>query len=166
MNLSRLKNWWWYHKKIVLLAALVAAALLYMGIQDRQTVKPDYHVGLVSTTPFSPEQLSQMEETFRTAGEDHNGDGQVTVQIHQYPVDLADDSPNAGYNNREILSGLDGDLVGKMSGIFLLDDLETFQQVTGGILSDAAISWEYDLSLAVRKDADPIYHQLFNTFSP
>ena len=166
MDIAKLKNWWWYHKKPVLLAALVAAALLYMGIQDRQTVKPDYHVGLVSTTPFSPEQLSQMEEAFRTAGEDSNGDGQVTVQIHTYAVNLADEDPNSGYYNHEILSGLDGDLIGKMSGIFLLEDVETFQQVTGGILSDAAISWEYDLSLTVRKDADPVYHQLFNTFSP
>ena len=165
MDIAKLKNWWWYHKKLVLLAALAAAALLYMGIQDRQTVKPDYHVGLVSTTPFSPEQISQMEEVFRMAGEDRNEDGQVTVQIHTYAVNLADEDPNSGYYNHEILSALDGDLVGNMSGIFLLDDPETFQRITGGILSDTVVSGEYGLFLTVRDDADAAYHQLFHTVS-
>ena len=159
---SKLKNWWWYHKKVVLLAALVAAALLYMGIQNSRAEKPDYHVGLVTMTPYSPEQLADMEQRLCAAGQDQNGDGQVLVQLHTFYVDLADDSPNAGHNRHEVVMALDADLVGKVSGLFLLSDPEAFQRTTNGLLSETMTAWEYGLTLTIRSDAPDEYTQLFS----
>ena len=160
---SKLKNWWWYHKKAALAAALVAAALLYMGIQNSRTVEPDYHVGLVTMTPYSPEQLADMEQRLCAAGQDQNGDGQVLVQLHTYYVDLADDSPNASHNHYEVVMALDADLVGKVSGLFLLSDPEAFQRTTNGLLSETMTAWEYGLTLARRTDAAEADIQLFDS---
>lgn len=165
MNLSKLKNWWWYHKNMVLLAAVVAAACLYLAGVNSRTVEPDYHVGLVTSQPLPQEQLDRIRDTLCAAGTDCNGDGQIRVQIHAYPVDLADDSPNAGYHNYETMAALDGDLVGNVSGIFLLEDPDTFQRVTGGLLAPQRILWEEDLVLTCRRDAEEKYLQLLELFS-
>lgn len=162
-TISKIKNWWYYHKNLVLLGVVVCAALLYMGLLNSRTPEPDYHVGLVTMTPYSPEQFADMEDTLRAAGQDRNGDGEVLVQLHTYNVDLADDSPNAGYLNYEVAAALDGDLVGKVSGIFLVDDPAAFQRATGGILADPVSSWEFGLYLAVRSDADTAYIRLFES---
>ena len=147
---------------MVLLAALVAAALLYMGIQNSRAEKPDYHVGLVTMTPYSLEQLADMGQRPCAAGQDQNGDGQVLVQLHTYYVDLADDSPNAGYKRYEVVAALDADLVGKVSGIFLLSDPEAFQKTTNGLLSETMAAWEYGLTLACRADAADADIRLFD----
>lgn len=161
---SKLKNWWWYHKKVVLLAIAAGIAGLYILSLNSLTADPDYHIGLVAAAAFSPEQLAQIEDTFCNAGQDLNNDGQILVQLHTYHVDLADDTPNAGYNHYEIAAALDGDLVGRVSGIFLLEDPEAFQQTTNGVLSDTVLPWEDGLYLAIRSDADAAYTQLFDYF--
>lgn len=160
--ISKLKNWWWYHKKAALLALAVLAAVVYLVCVENRTAEPDYHVGMVSMTPYSPEELSEMENSLRTAGRDCNGDGQVLVQLHTYQVDLADNSPNAGYKHYEIAAALDGDLVGSVSGIFLLEDPDAFRRVTGSVLTDEVTPWEYGLYLTIRADADADEIQLFD----
>lgn len=163
--ISRLKNWWWYHKTPVLIAAAVLAVGLYLTVSDSRAEKPDYHIGLVSTAAWSPEELTRMEEAICAAGEDLNGDGKVLVQVHRYTVDLADEDPNAGHYNYEKIAALDSDLVGNVSGIFLLEDPDTFRSVTNDILSEQTVPWEHGLFLTVRADADDAYTQLFSSLS-
>ena len=158
---AKLKNWWWYYHKLVILAVVVLAVIVYFQISNSRTPDADYDVGLVSMTALSPEQISDMEEKLCAAGEDRNGDGEILVKLHTFWVDLADDSPNAGYERYEIIAALDGDLVGKVSGIFLLEDPAAFREITQGVLSESEILWENDLTAVLRADADPAYAALF-----
>ena len=146
--------------------ALLADALRQVNLEEAaaqsRTEEPDYHVGLVTMASYSPEQLADMEQRLCAAGQDQNGDGQVLVQLHTYYVDLADDSPNAGYKRYEVVAALDADLVGKVSGIFLLSDPEAFQKTTNGLLSETMAAWEYGLTLACRADAADADIRLFD----
>ena len=159
-NRKRIENIWFYYKKHILIGLAVVLVLVYLGIQKLSTEKPDYHIGIVRSESLTAEEMDTLNGVFTAAGQDINGDGQVLVQIHTYYADLADDSENAGVNNAEAVQGLDADLIGKMSGIFLLEDVDTFQVLTNGILSADVISVDYGLFLTVRKDAPEAYTDL------
>ena len=159
-NRKRIENIWFYYKKHILIGLAVVLVLVYLGIQKLNTEKPDYHIGLVRSASLSDEDLNALNAAFTAAGQDLNGDGQVLVQIHTYYADLADEDENAGVNNAEAVQGLDADLIGKMSGIFLLEDVATFQTLTNGIVSADVIPMDYGLFLAVRNDATEAYTDL------
>lgn len=159
-NRKKLQNIWFYYKKHILIGLAVVLVLAYLGIQKLGTEKPDYHIGLVRAEALSAEEMNDLNAAFTAAGQDLNGDGQVLVQFHTYYADLADNSENAGVNNAEAVQGLDADLIGKMSGIFLLEDVDTFQMLTNGVLSDTVIPMDYGLFLTIRKDASSAYTDL------
>ena len=157
---KKLQNFWFYYK-IPLLAGLAAVLVLtYLGIQKLNTVQPDYHIGLVREIPCTDEELAALEAVFTQTGTDLNGDGQVVVQIHTYYVNLADTTENAGVTNADVVQALDADLIGNICGIFLLEDVDTFQQVTNGLLSDSVTLLENGLYLTVRKNAAEPYRLL------
>ena len=159
-NRKKLQNIWFYYKKHILIGLAVVLVLAYLGIQKLGTEKPDYHIGLVRAEALSAEEMNDLNAAFTAAGQDLNGDGQILVQFHTYYADLADNSENAGVNNAEAVQGLDADLIGKMSGIFLLEDVDTFQMLTNGVLSDTVIPMDYGLFLTIRKDASSAYTDL------
>ena len=156
-SMKKLENFWFYYKKHLLIALAVLLAAGYLAIQKAAAPEPDYHIALVKATPCTEEQLRDWEDRFATAGEDLNGDGDVLVKIHTYFVDLADASPNAGVNNAQTVSALDADLIGKVSGIFLLEDAATFREITGDILEPEPVFFDQGLSLLPRNDADSAY---------
>ena len=162
---NTLKNFWFYYKKHLLIGLAALLVLVYLGIQKISTDQPDYHIGLVRSDSLSEEAINGLETAFTAAGCDLNGDGQVLVQIHSYYVDLADTSENAGVNNAETVQALDADLIGGVSGMFLLEDVGTFQRITGGILTDEIIPLDNDLSLTIRKNASEAYFDLMQKFS-
>ena len=157
---AKLKNFWYYYKIPVLIGLAAAAMWAWLALQDAGTPQADYHIGLVRAVPCTQEALEDLEARLAAAGEDRNGDGQVLVQVHTYFVDLADDSPNAGVNNAQTVSALDADLIGKVSGIFLLEDVTTFRQVTAGITEPVVPYFDQGLYLALRSDADRSYAAL------
>lgn len=166
MNIcTKLKNFWFYHKNHVLIGLAVLLVLAYLGVQKARTVQPDYHIGLVRSVPCTDQELQALETRFTAAGEDLNGDGEILIKIHTYYVDLADSSPDAGVSNAEVVQALDADLIGGMSGIFLLEDVDTFQQITNGILADSCAAFDSGLWLAIRADAAPAYEALFQNIS-
>lgn len=148
---KRLQNFWFYNKNYVLIALAALLVLGYLGFQKANTAEPDYHIGLVRASACTEEELHALENTFTAAGADVNGDGQVLVQIHTYFVDLADST------NADAIQALDADLIGSMSGIFLLEDVDAFQNATNGILSETIIPMDNGLQLATRKNADEVY---------
>jgi ATP-dependent helicase/nuclease subunit A len=85
--------------------------------------------------------------------------------ISEYAKELADDSENAGVNNAQTVAALDADLIGSVSGIFLLEDVAAFREITGSILSDTVIPLENGLFLVPRSDADSIYSALADNLS-
>ena len=158
--MKKLENFWFYYKKHLLIALAVLFTAGYLVIQKSAVPEPDYHIGLVKSAPCTEEELLSWETRFAAAGEDLNGDGQVLVKIHTYFVDLADDSPNAGVNNAQTVSALDADLIGNVSGIFLLEDVVTFQKITGDILEPVNPRFEQGLFYGLRKDAGSGYRNL------
>ena len=158
--MKKLENFWFYYKKHLLVALAVLLTTGYLALRHAGTPEPDYHIGLVRANPCSEEDLEALKTRFAAAGNDRNGDGQVLVQIHTYFADLADDSPNAGVNNAQTVSALDADLIGKISGIFLLEDVMTFREITNDILDPSAPYFDQGLFLALRKDADRDYRTL------
>lgn len=161
----KLKNFWFYYKNHLFIALAVLAIAGYLAMQFAGAVEPDYHIGLVQSVPCSEEFLNNLETLIAAAGEDVNGDGEILVQIHTYFVDLADDSENAGSRNAEAVAALDADLVGHVSGIFLLEDREAFCRVTNNLLSDYAVPFADDLFLTLRCDADDAYITLAEKLS-
>ena len=158
--MKKLDNFWFYYKKHLLIALAVLLVAGYLAVQKAGTPEPDYHIGLVKATPCTEEELHGWESRFAAVGEDRNGDGQVLVKIHTYFVDLADDAPNAGVANAQTVSALDADLIGSLSGSFLLEDVDTFQSVTNGILESSTLEFAPGLYLTMRKDADIAYKTL------
>jgi len=151
---AKLQNFWFYYRKHLLVALAVVLVLGYLGIQKRSAVQPDYHIGLVREIPCTEEELAALEATFVRAGTDVNGDGQVVVKLHTYYIDLAD------AEDAETVQALDADLIGKVSGIFLLEDVETFRSVTNGILAPGETPMDNGLYLTIRKDAAEQYTDL------
>ena len=160
---KKIQNFWYYHKTVFLIAVLVAAAGTYLFLQQTKTVKPDYEVAIVSPDYFSPEQLSALADKLGQFGNDCNGDGSVVVNPRVYRVALGME----GQDSNQI-SALDADLVGNVSGLFLLDDPAVFEEVTNGICkSSEAVPVSGceelgghgfdDLFLAVRIKADEKY---------
>jgi hypothetical protein len=143
-----------------LIVLAVIFVLGYFTFQDKHTAAPDYHIGLVRTTPCTDQQLQTLNDTFTAAGLDVNGDGTVLVQIHTYYVNLADTAENAGVANADTVQALDADLIGNVSGIFLLEDVVTFQKITGDILEPVNPRFEQDLFFGLRKDAGSGYRDL------
>lgn len=159
--MKKLENIWFYYKKHLLIALAVILASGYLLLQKTVTPDADYHIGLLQALPCTEAEADALEARFASAGVDRNGDGQVLVQIHTYFVDLTDDSPNAGVNNAQTISSLDADLIGKLSGIFLVEDVETFQKITDNILDPVVTDFDMGLAIGLRKDADNDYITLF-----
>ena len=164
--LSKLKNFWYYYKTPVLIGLAVLAAGAYLYLPSAAAPEPDYHIGLISTTPRSDAVQAVLTDSFAAVGTDLNGDGQVLVKLHTYFVDLADDSPNAGVTNADKVAALDADLIGKVSGIFLTEDPQTLRDITGGIFTDAPIPFGDALFLCIRSDAPDTYMQLAEAAAP
>ena len=156
---AKLQNFWFYYRKHLLVALAVVLVLGYLGIQKRSAVQPDYHIGLVREIPCTEEELAALEDTFVRAGTDVNGDGQVVVKLHTYYIDLAD------AEDAETVQALDADLIGGVSGIFLLEDVDTFSRVTNGLVSEPLTVLENGLSLTLRKDAADAYTALADNIS-
>ena len=157
---AKLKNFWYYYKIPVLIALAAAAAAAYLGLQKAAAPKADYHIGLVTVTPRSEAQLDMLTDGFAVRGQDLNGDGQVLVQLHTYFVDLADEDPNAGVNNAQTVAGLDADLIGNVSGIFLTEDPQTLQAVTDGLFEEPFCEYADGLYLCLRKNAEDVYKNI------
>lgn len=159
-SVKKLENFWFYYKNPLLIALAAVLVLGYLGLQKASTPEPDYHIGLVRSTPLTDDALLRLEHDFSAAGEDRNGDGQVLVQIHTYYVDLAAASPDD-----QVVCALDADLIGKVSGLFLMEDAPTLRAVTNGILSDTLSVLDNGLELAPRRDAPEYYLALAEKLS-
>ena len=160
---ARLANFWYHYKVPVLIAAVILITGGYLLQQQLRMVKSDYDVAVVSGEYYSEEQLSALQAVLVSLGSDINGDGAVVVRVHNYRLEIGAD----GQDSMQI-SALDADLVGKVSGLFLLQNPKKFEEATGGLCrSSEAVScsetaelsggiWD-DLFLSVRQEADEKY---------
>lgn len=159
--LPKLKNFWWYHK-YHLLIALAALGIIIYGLLPGDSAAADYHVGIVSAQGCTQEQLDLIQSRIAAAGRDMDGDGSVQVLLHAFVVDMESPDPNAGYMNYEKIAALDADLVGKVSGLYLLESPEAFQKATDGLMAEPFAPFDDSFTMACRKDAAPEYARLFD----
>lgn len=158
--LPKLKNFWYYHKFHLLIAAAAVAVVIYSFIPGSEQ-DYDYRIGIVSALPCSDERLEKISARIAAAGRDINSDGGIKVALNSYAVDMESEDPNAGYMNYEKVAALDADLVGKVSGLYLLEAPEAFQQATDGLMAEPFAVFDGQFSMAVRGDAAPEYIELF-----
>ncbi|MBR5116793.1 MAG: hypothetical protein IK096_06980, partial [Lachnospiraceae bacterium] len=131
--------------------------------------QPEYHISIVCPVPYPDETVSALRSAIEAAAEDSNGDGKIQVSIHTFRIALGEENQDVNQ-----IGALDADLVGNVSGIFLLYDPQKFEETTNGIciaqqafplsacppLSGLGMD---DLSLSVRTGADERYTSLFRT---
>ena len=118
------RNWWYYHKWHVLIAIAIAAicfSIIWSALGIGQ-VKPDYQFAYVGTDYLPESTVSALESALAALGTDQNGDGVVTVSVHQYPCYSSDPQLTMASQAR-----LMADLSECSSCFFLLDDPDRFQ---------------------------------------
>ena len=120
------KTWWWYHKIHVLIAVAAVAVALYSFLPGLLAAKPDYGVAVITDIRLPDETYAALKDRIQGIADDRNGDGQVLVELYWYLPDLSGETE--GSVNYAEASRLDADLVGKVSGIFLVEDMEGFHK--------------------------------------
>ena len=160
---SKLQNLWYYHTTLFLIAAVIVAGGVYLFLQQAKTEKSDYEVAIVARDYFSEEQRTALTNDLQKFGEDCNGDGSVFVNLRVYQIALGQEGQDSAR-----IAALDADLVGNVSGLYLLDDPASFEEVTNGICTAAEAvpvsgceglkGHGFDeLFFSVRKNADKKY---------
>lgn len=158
--LPKLKNFWYYHK-FHLLIAVAAVALVIYSFAPGSEPDYDYRIGIVSALPCTDERLDEISARIAAAGRDINSDGGIKVKLNSFAVDMESEDPNAGYMNYETVAALDADLVGKVSGLYLLEAPEAFQSATGGLMTEPFAAFDEQFTMALIRDAAPEYRELF-----
>ena len=88
-------NWWHYHWYHVLGAVLVVAVTVYFIVDMRSGDKPDVSIGLVTEDELPSGFTELLQEQFATGIPDMNGDGQVTVSVNLFTVELSEEEAAA-----------------------------------------------------------------------
>ena len=158
--IPKLKNWWWYNKLYVLIGIAAVSVLVYCFVPSKKAENPDYHVAVVTRQALREEDYSAIADRLSALGDDLNGDGEVYVHLKAYGVDLENPSPIGANENFQLVAALDADLVGKVSGLFILDEPEVFQRVTNNVLDGNFVPFQDGLTAGIRRDAGPAYAQL------
>lgn len=153
------KNWWYYHKwHIAIGLALTAmSAGLLLQVLGAGRRSPDYQVAYVGAHSLPEETAAALEAGFAALGEDLNGDGQVVVQLNQYPSDHGMDGEAALAAQTALMA----DLVSCESYFFLMEDPEDFlregqvlRRLDGSLpeegepAEDACLAWDRCPALA------------------
>ena len=165
-----LRNFWYYYKVPALVFLTAAAGVLYLYFTQRETVHSDYDVAVVTPRSVSAEQRTLLRGILEQAGQDQDGDGTVSVQIHIYRFSIGESG-----QDQNAVAGLDADLVGKLSGLFFTESPQRFEASTNGfnvadaipvsnipLLSGCGID---DLHLLIRTDADQKYASLISAIT-
>ena len=164
---AKFANFWYYYKIPLLVALIVLTAGGYLLLQQIKTDPADYDVAIVSPDYYADEQISALQNFLASAGTDITGDGKIIVTIHRYRLAIGEE----GQDISEI-SALDADLVGKVSGLFILQDPPAFETATNGICrASEAVSCEAleeigsNLYLSVREGANEKYAALLKALT-
>jgi len=143
---QRRRNWWHYHKWHVglgILAVLAAADLVWHAATQ---VHPDYQLAYVGAYPLPEEEAAAWAERLSALGTDCSGDGEVVVQVNQYPTGGSGGDPMySAASNVKLMADLDA----CESYFFLLEDPEDFQE-NYDILQEDWVPAENGLFLARR----------------
>ena len=132
---ARAKNWWYYHWKIVLLFLVLAVISAVCAAQFFGQKEPDMSVGYAAREELSPDAAAALTRALEGLCPDRDGDGEVTVELEQFAVDLGENAAPADMNAQmagiTLMTGFIYDAGG--ANLFLLEDPEGFQRRTGAL---------------------------------
>lgn len=147
-------NWWHYHWVAVVIAV---AAVFFGGWIIKDTVfqtRPDVQIAYVGTHELPVDTVNALQNALTPFCQDENGDGKVVVQVATYNIDfdVENESTDAYYQMAGV-TRLNGELFsGSKTCIFLLEDPENFEKMTGALRyldgttpedqDDAAANWQ------------------------
>ena len=148
---NKLQNFWYYYKVPVIMILILLAVGVYFLTMNHEP-EGDYHIAVVSPRGLTAEQMAKIQNVIEQEGRDQNGDGAVRVKIHLYRFAIGEDG-----QDRNEIAGLDADLVGKVSGLFFVEDPERFEEATNGIGKAADAMHASDSSLFSGCGFDDLY---------
>ena len=123
------ENFWFYYKWHVIGGAIACAVVFFMIWEIVSQVKPDYTIGILSSNVVPVGIGEVLGERLTPYFDDRNGDGKVVVRVMEYTVAhgeaLNSADPNVQTANTTKLMG---DLDAGESMLFLMDDLEYFEE--------------------------------------
>lgn len=147
-------NWWHYHWVAVVIGV---AAVFFGGWIIKDTVfqtRPDVQIAYVGTHELPVDTVNALQNALTPFCQDENGDGKVVVQVATYNVDFdVENESTDAYYQMAGMTRLNGDLSsGSKTCIFLLEDPENFEKMTGALRyldgttpedpNDAAADWQ------------------------
>ncbi len=147
-------NWWHYHWVAVVIGV---AAVFFGGWIIKDTVfqtRPDVQIAYVGTHELPVDTVNALQNALTPFCQDENGDGKVVVQVTTYNIDFdAENESTDAYYQMAGVTRLNGDLSsGSKTCIFLLEDPENFEKMTGALRyldgttpedqDDAAADWQ------------------------
>lgn len=128
-------NWWHYHWVAVVIGV---AAVFFGGWIIKDTVfqtRPDVQIAYVGTHELPVDTVNALQNALTPFCQDENGDGKVVVQVATYNVDFdVENESTDAYYQMAGMTRLNGDLSsGSKTCIFLLEDPENFEKMTGAL---------------------------------
>ena len=138
---EKAQNWWHYHWVIVAVVILCVLFAAWVAHDIFFQTKPDVQIAYVGTASLPADTVTALEDALTPYCTDVNGDGQVIVQVDTYTIDFTGESEsgdsldtNAAYNQMAGVTRLNGELSsGSTTCIFLLEDPENFEKMTGAL---------------------------------
>ena len=132
---QRRENWWHYHWLYVLAAVLAAAAVSFVIWEQVTKERYDCSVALVTRYAATPAEIASLQAALERVCPDYDGDGAVHVAVNAIQIDYTstalDDAAIQVMTTN--VDKLNADFYTRQSGIFLLDDPESFQTNHGAL---------------------------------
>ena len=124
-------NWWHYNRIVVIIVVVVLAILASILYDMFGRPEPDYTIGWVGDIDLPEDTAQALTDQLTAICDDRNGDGQVLVELAQFPYNFRGESTADASYQMAVITRLDGDL-GTDDGcyIFLLQDPEGFENHT------------------------------------
>ena len=126
-----MKNFWYYHKFHVLIAVVALAIVIASVVPAAKKDEADFCLGIVSSQYYDDEDIAALKEALSLIY------GSADVRV--YHLELGAEGQDSA-----VVSALDLDIIAKTSRAFLLEDWETFREVTGFEMSDPVPAEEMD----------------------
>lgn len=132
---EKAQNWWHYHWLIVVVVILCVLFVAWIVKDTVFQTRPDVQIAYVGTHELPVDTVNALQNALTPFCQDENGDGKVVVQVATYNVDFdVENESTDAYYQMAGMTRLNGDLSsGSKTCIFLLEDPENFEKMTGAL---------------------------------
>ena len=115
-----IRNYWYYYKVYVITGVLVLAVVIYSFAHSGGGEKFDRYAAVISSAAYTDEQVLSLQQALT---KEHGSFG-----VNVYRITLG-----AQGQDDATLAKLDLDLACKLSDTLLIEDIDTFYEVTNGL---------------------------------